>query len=124
ITDGRNFQPGLYEVVVGRKILQRLEGMGVGRSFKLQRRDWKIVGVFDAGGSGFESEIWGDVDVIGSAFNRGDYHSVTLRMRDPSTISAFNSELEHNPRMQVQAVQERKYYEDQSGVVSGQLLGL
>ena len=52
------------------------------------------------------------------------YHSVTLRMRDPSTISALNSELEHNPRMQVQAVEERKYYEDQSGVVSGQLLGL
>jgi hypothetical protein len=45
-------------------------------------------------------------------------------MRDPSTISALNSELEHNPRMQVQAVQERKYYEDQSGIVSGQFLGL
>src|SRR5262249_17938217 len=58
------------------------------------------------------------------AFNRGGYHSVTLRMRDPSAISALNSELEHNPRMQVQAVQDRKYYEDQSGVVSGQLLGL
>jgi len=101
-----------------------VEGMAIGRSFTLQRRDWMIVGVFDAGGSGFESEIWGDVDVIGPAFNRGGYHSVTLRMRDPSTISALNSELEHNPRMQVQAVQERKYYEDQSGVVSGQLLGL
>ena len=63
-------------------------------------------------------------DIIRPAFNRGGYHSVTLRMRDPSLISALNSELEHNPRMQVQAVQERKYYEDQSGVVSGQLLGL
>src|SRR5712691_3719076 len=124
VTDGRNFQPGLYEVIAGRKIFERLEGMEIGRSFKLQRREWKIVGVFDANGSGFESEIWGDVDVIGPAFNRGGYHSVTLRMRDPSTISALNSELEHNPRMQVQAAQERKYYEDQSGVVSRQLLGL
>ncbi|MBI1814560.1 MAG: hypothetical protein HYR72_06255 [Deltaproteobacteria bacterium] len=57
--------------------------------------------------------------VIGPAFNRGGYHSVTLRMRDPSMISALNSELEHNPRMQVQAVQECKYCEDQSGIVSG-----
>ena len=124
VTSGRNFQPGLYEVIVGRKIFERLDGMDIGRSFKLQRHDWTIVGVFDASGSGFESEIWGDVDVVGPAFNRVGFHSVTLRMRDPSTISAFNSELEHNPRMQVQAVQERKYYEDQSGVVSGQLLGL
>ena len=124
VTDGRSFQPGLYEVIVGRKIFERIEGVEIGRSFKLQRRDWKIVGVFDANGSGFESEIWGDVDVIGPTFNRGGYHSVTLRMRDPSMISALNSELAHNPRMQVQAVQERKYYEDQSGVVSGQLLGL
>jgi putative ABC transport system permease protein len=94
VTDGRNVQPGLYELIVGRKIFERIEGMAIGRSLKLQRRDWKIVGVFDAAGSGFESEIWGDVDVIGPAFNRSGYHSVTLRMRDPSTISALNAELD------------------------------
>src|SRR5262249_33020096 len=124
VTDGRNFQPGLYEVIVGRNIFTRIEGMEIGRSFKLQRRDWKVVGVFDADGSAFESEIWGDGAVVGPAFNRDGYHSVTLRMRDPSPISALNSELEDRPRMQVQAVQESKYYEDQSGLVSGQLLGL
>jgi putative ABC transport system permease protein len=124
ITDGRNLQPGLYELIVGRKIFERIEGMEIGRSIKLQRRDWKIVGVFDAGGSGFESEIWGDTAVIGPAFNRSGYHSVTLRMRDASTISSLNADLEHNPRMQVQATQEQQYYEDQSGVVSGPLLGL
>ncbi len=75
--------------------------MAIGRSFKLQRRDWQVAGVFDADGSAFESEIWGDVDVIGPAFNRGGYHWVTLRLRDPSMIGALNSELEHNPRMQV-----------------------
>jgi putative ABC transport system permease protein len=124
VTGGRNFRPGLSEVIVGRNIFERLEGMAIGRSFRLQRRDWTIVGIFDANGSGFESEIWGDVDVVGPAFNRGGYHSVTLRMRDPSTIAALNSDLEHNPRMQLQAAQERQYYEDQAGVVSGQLLGL
>ena len=124
VTSGRQFQSGLSEVVVGRKILERMEGVEIGRSFRLQRRDWKIVGVFDASGGSFESEIWGDADVIGPAFNRSGYQSVTLRMRNPSRISALNAELEHNPRMQVQAVEERKYYEDQSGVLSGLLLGV
>jgi len=124
VTDGRNFQPGLYEVIVGRRVFERMDGMEIGGSFKLQRRDWKIVGVFDAAGSGFESEIWGDVDVMGPAFNREGYQSVTLRMRDASQIGAFNADLERNPRMQVQAIEERQYYEDQSGAVAGQLLGL
>ena len=124
VTDGRTFQPGLDEVIVGRKLFARLENMAIGRSFALQRHHWTIVGVFDADGSGFESEIWGDADVVGPAFNRGGFHSVTLRMRDPSTIGALDAELEHNPRMQLQAIQERQYYEDQSGIVAGQLRGL
>lgn len=125
ITEGRRFQPGLYEIVIGRKLRQRMQGMEVGKTIRLQRKDWTIVGILDAGGSGFESEIWGDVDAMGPAFNRGGgYQSLTLRMRNPRAIRALNAELQRNPRMQVQAVDERKYYEDQSGDVSGQLLGL
>jgi ABC-type antimicrobial peptide transport system permease subunit len=124
IVEGRTFQPGLYEVIVGRKMFDRLEGMGLGRALQLQRRAWTIVGVFDANGSGFESEIWGDADVMVPAFNRIGYQSLTLVMQDPSAIRAFNDELERNPRMQVQAIQERQYYEDQSGAVSGALLAL
>ncbi|MGE3577349.1 MAG: ABC transporter permease [Vicinamibacterales bacterium] len=125
IAEGRRFQPGLYEIVVGRKLQQRMQGMEVGRTIRLQRKDWTIVGILDAGGSGFESEIWGDVETMGPAFNRGGgYQSVTLRMRNPRAIRALNAELQRNPRMQLQAVDERKYYEDQSGDVSGQLLAL
>lgn len=125
IVEGRRFQPGLYEIVVGRKLQQRMQGMEVGKAIRLQRKDWTIVGILDAGGSGFESEIWGDVDAMGPAFNRGGgYQSVTLRMRNPRAIRALNAELQRNPRMQLQAVDERKYYEDQSGDVSGQLLAL
>jgi ABC-type antimicrobial peptide transport system permease subunit len=124
IVEGRTFQPGLYEVIVGRKMFDRMEGMGLGRALQLQRRAWTIVGVFDANGSGFESEIWGDADVMVAAFNRGGYQSITLAMQDPSAIRSFNEELQRNPRMQVQALQERQYYEDQSGAVSGALLAL
>ncbi|MBM3778134.1 MAG: ABC transporter permease [Acidimicrobiia bacterium] len=125
IVEGRRFQPGLYEVVVGRSLNERMVGLEVGRTVRLQRRDWTIVGVFDAGGSGFDSELWGDVDVMAPAFNRGGgYQSITLRLTDPSSVAAFDAELERNPRMQLQVVQEQQYYEDQSGGVSGQLLGL
>jgi putative ABC transport system permease protein len=124
VAEGRTFQPGLYEVIVGRKIFERMEGMALGRALQLQRRSWTIVGVFDANGSGFESEVWGDTDVMSPAFNRGGYQSVTLAMQDPASIHALNEELQRNPRMQVQAIQEQQYYEDQSGAVSGALLAL
>jgi len=125
IGEGRRFRPGLYEVVIGRKLQQRMKDFEVGRTIRLQRKDWTIVGILDAGGSGFESELWGEVDTMGPAFNRGGgYQSLTLRMRNPRAIRALNAELERNPRMQVQVVQERQYYENQSGDVAGQLLGL
>jgi putative ABC transport system permease protein len=124
LVEGRAFQNGLYEIIVGRRIRDRMRDIDLGRSITLQRRQWSIVGVFEANGNGFESEIWGDVDVMGPAFNRDGYQSLTMRMRDPLTIPTFNAELEGNPRMQLQAVQERQYYEDQSGEVSTQLLGL
>jgi putative ABC transport system permease protein len=92
---------------------------------RLQRRDWTITGIFEANGGGFESEIWGDLDVIAGAFNRrGGFQSVTLRLVDPSGVTAFNDELQKNPRLQVQLIQERKYYDDQSAQVSMPLMAL
>jgi putative ABC transport system permease protein len=125
IAEGRNFTPGLYEVVVGRKLYERMAGMGLGRTIKMQRRDWTIVGVLAAGGSSFESEVWGDKEAMGPAFGRGAGAQVlSVRMTDPSTIPAFDEELRRNPRMQVQAIQERMYYEQQSAGVSGPLMAL
>jgi putative ABC transport system permease protein len=125
VREGRRFTPGLYEILVGRKLHERMRGLEIGKTVRLQRKDWTVVGILDADGSGFESEIWGDAEAMGPAFNRGGgYQSVTLRMQNPRAIRALNTELQRNPRMQVQALQERQYYEDQSGAVSGQLLGL
>jgi putative ABC transport system permease protein len=125
IVEGRNFTPGLYELVVGKKAAERYVGLDIGKSIQLQRRSWTVVGIFDAGGSGFESEIWGDVEVMGPAFNRSNgYQSLTLRLKDPSTIDAFNKDLERNPSMQVQVVQERQFYDNQAGGIATALLGL
>jgi putative ABC transport system permease protein len=125
VVEGRSFTPGLYEVIVGRKLFERMANIGLGRTIRMQRREWTIVGVFEANGSAFESEVWGDKDAMGPAFGRGaGAQTVTVRMRDPSAIPAFNEELRRNPRMQVQATQERLYYEQQSAGVSGPLLAL
>ena len=125
IAEGRNFTPGLYEVIVGRKLFERMEGTGLGRTIRMQKRDWTVVGVFEAGGSGFESEVWGDKDAMGPAFGRGSgAQTLTVRMKDPSAIPAFDQELQRNPRMQVQVIQERLYYERQSAGVSGPLMAL
>jgi putative ABC transport system permease protein len=115
IERGRNFTAGLYELVVGRKASERY-GLDVGGTLKLQRQTWNVVGVFSADGNGFESEIWGDVDVLGPVFNRGGgYQSLTLRLADPSSLQAFNRDLQRNPNMQVQATSELQYYEGQAG---------
>jgi putative ABC transport system permease protein len=116
IEQGRIFRAGLYELVVGRKASERYRGAQVGSTITLQRRTWTVVGVFSSEGSGFESEIWGDVDAMGPAFNRaGGYQSLTLRLADPSTVAAFDADLQRNPSMQVQLSSEIAYYEKQAG---------
>jgi len=127
IVEGRNFTPGLYELVVGKKASERYVGLEIGHSISLQRRAWKVVGVFEADGSGFESEIWGDLEVMGPAFNRSNgYSSLTLRLQDPSpaSLDAFNADLKRNPAMQVELIQERTFYDNQAGVISAALIGL
>jgi putative ABC transport system permease protein len=125
IAEGRVFTPGLYELIVGRKAHERYDGLDVGQSINLQRRAWKVVGVFDAEGSGFESEIWGDIDVMGPAFNRANgYSSLTLRLKNPADIVKFNADLKANPAMQVEMKSERQFYDDQAGPISTALLAL
>jgi putative ABC transport system permease protein len=125
VAEGRVFQPGLYEVIVGRKLHQRMQRTNIGDSMRLQKKDWKIVGVFDADGSGFESEIWGDAEVMAPAFNRsGGYQSLTVRLADPTTITAFNDELKRDPQIRVEIKQERAYYEEQSNGITVGILAL
>ncbi|HZA33285.1 MAG TPA: ABC transporter permease [Vicinamibacterales bacterium] len=116
IVQGRQFTPGLYELVVGKQAAERYEGAQIGSTIKLQRRSWQVVGIFSSEGSGFESEVWGDVDAMGGAFNRSNgYQSLTLRLKDPSGAARFDAELQKNPAMQVQLQGERDFYEKQAG---------
>jgi putative ABC transport system permease protein len=124
VAGGRPFKPGLNEIIVGERASERF-GLGVGTEVTLQKRGWQVVGVFASEGSGFESEIWGDVDVMRPAFQRsGGYQSMALRLRDPAELEAFGEELDSNPDFQVEMRQEREYYEAQAGGVANALLGL
>jgi putative ABC transport system permease protein len=125
IKEGRNFTPGLSEIIVGERVRDRMQGLDVGDKVKIQRRDWEVVGVFSADGGAFESEIWGDYEIMGPAFLRGGgANSVVMRVSDPATIPAFALAVKDNPQLQHELKEERQYYEDQSGVVARPLLAL
>ena len=116
VVQGRRFTPGLDEVIVGRKLLDRIEGLGIGKPVKYQRKQFQIVGIFEADGNAFESEIWGDFDVLGAVFQRGaGSNSLVVRMNDPADIPALDAWIKAQPNLQLQAVEERKYYEEQAG---------
>ena len=103
----------------GRKLLDRIQGLRLGGAVKYQRKEFKIVGIFASSGGAFESEVWGDYDVFGATFQRGSgSNSVVARMRDAGDIPALDRWIRGQPQMQLQAVSERKYYEDQAGPLS------
>ena len=125
ITRGRKFTPGLYQIIVGDRIVDRIKGLDVGQKVKIQKQEWEVVGTFASRGGAFESEIWGDAEVMGPAFQRtGGSNSLVVRLKDASTLAAFDKDIRANPQMQLRVAEERKYYEDQAGPVAGPLMAL
>jgi len=125
IVEGRNFTPGLFEVIAGKKISDRVQGLDVGSVLNLQKKDWKVVGLFTADGSSFESEIWGDYDAMAPAIHRnGGCESLTLRLTNPSVLAGFDKDVRASPRVQLEMDSEPKYYENLAGPTAQALLGL
>ena len=116
VIDGRPPKPGTDEVMIGRGIRGGFRGMEIGESFDLKKnRPVKVVGVFEAGGSSFESEVWADVDTARSSFGReGLVSSVTVRLDSASKFEAFKATMESDKQLGLQAMTEKKYYEKQS----------
>jgi putative ABC transport system permease protein len=125
IVAGRSFTPGLDEVIVGRKLTKRIRGLELGKDVQYQQKRFRIVGLFESSGGAFESEIWGDFDTLGAIFQRGaGSNSLVVRMKDPAAIPELDRWIRAQPQMQLQAVQERKYYEEQAGPLARTLRGL
>ena len=114
LKEGRMPRPGSAEVIAGESIARRFQGCGMGETLRFGMRDWRVVGIFDAGSTGFSSEIWGDSDQMMQAFRRQVYSSVIFRLRNSSDFDAFKARVESDPRLTVEAKRETRYYLDQS----------
>lgn len=118
VREGRVPRFGTTEIMVGRSIAERFEGAEIGQTLRFGGRDWTVVGVFDAGGAGFDSEIWGDGEQLVQSFRRQTYTSVVARLADAGSFDAVRQRLESDPRLTLEVKRERRFYEEQSQVLS------
>jgi putative ABC transport system permease protein len=116
VVAGRPPKPGADEVMIGSRIRGRIAGLELGQSFELKKnRSATVVGVFDAGGSSYESEVWGDSELVRQAYHReGIYSSVRVQLESPTKFDAFRAGVENDKRLGLQAVRETTFYEKQS----------
>lgn len=121
VTEGRPAKPGTDEVIVGRRIIGEFIGVELGKSFEIKKnRSVNVVGVFEAGGSQFESEIWADVDTVRAAFGReGSVTSMTVTLESPSKLEPFKAAIESDKQLNLQVEAERAYFERQSENTAG-----
>ncbi len=117
---------GSTEIIVGESIARRFKGVGVTGTLYYGTRYWQMVGIFEAGNTGFSSEIWGDADQFMQAFRRSSYSSVIFRMRDSSEFQNIKSRIENDPRLPLQVKRESRYYAEQSEIMARflRILGL
>ncbi len=118
VVQGRMFQPGTSEIIAGVKIARGFAGTGLGEQIRLGGREWTVVGIFDAGRSGFGSEIWGDVDQLMQAFRRNAYSSVIFRLAHQYTFESVQLRITKDPRLTLEAKPEIEFYAEQSEVMS------
>jgi putative ABC transport system permease protein len=116
ITEGRMFQPGLSEIVVGRNASRTYAGLTLGTTVQFGGGRWQVVGIFDTGGSAFDSEIWCDAKLLNEILKRPDniFQSVTVHLASPQTFQQFKDAVTSDPRMNVDVTREIDYYAKQS----------
>src|ERR1700684_4231702 len=115
LVEGRWFQTGPREVVVSKSIRSRFSHANIGDTMDFGKGSWKVVGVFDAGGSAYESEIWGDVNQMAADFDRqGGYASAYLRATDPIAADALKNRVSDDQRLKLEGMLETDYYAKQT----------
>lgn len=120
ILDGRRFEAGRNEVIVGRAAASQFAGLEVGNVLRWGENEWTVVGVFAADGGLAESEIWCDAGVLQPAYRRGDtFQSVYARLESPDAFTGFKDALTSDPRLDVKVIRESEYYEEQSQILIG-----
>lgn len=123
LSDGKMFEPGRGEVIVGERLAQRFPRLRLGERVELGRLEFQVVGVFTTGGS-FDSEVWGALEDFGNAFRREDVSSVLLRAPTPEAVEALVARVAGDQRLRLQAKPEIEYYADQTTATAGQFVAL
>lgn len=118
IIAGRMFRPGTAEILVGRNIVRRFAVGGLGEQIHFGARGWTVVGIMDCGGTAFDSEIWGDVDLLMTNFRRPVYSSVIVRLNDPTRFPSLRERILRDPRLTVDVWREAEYYAAQSRLMA------
>ncbi|NQD36955.1 ABC transporter permease [Permianibacter sp. IMCC34836] len=118
IVQGRMFRPGSAEVIAGRAIAERFQGAGLGETIRFGQRDWVVVALFDAGKTGFNSEIWADSELMMQSFRRSVFSAATFKLTESGQFDAVVKELDADPRLTVEAKRETQFYADQSRVMA------
>lgn len=125
LEQGRWFEPGRNEVVVGAGAARAFAGTDVGHTIKLGTHEWLVVGVFSAGGGVAESEIWTDAAVLQPAYHRGDtYQSVLARLSSTGSFQAFKDALTSNPRLSVKVLRQSEFFAEQSTFLTNFIRGI
>jgi putative ABC transport system permease protein len=129
IVDGRMLKTGLREVLVSRSVSNRFKDGRIGDAIRIGRTDWKVVGIFDAARTPYDSEIWGDYGDVAQEFDRPLYSSLLVRCADENSLKEVQQKIVDDRRLQMDAPRETKYFESQVGTaapmkVLGYLVGI
>jgi len=114
MVEGRFFKSGLREVIASRKIAGRFQNCGLGDKVKFAKGYWTVVGVFEAGDTAYDSEIWADVNDLATDFDREAYSSVMVRAADAGSIAGLRDQISNDRRLHLKPQTEREYYESQT----------
>jgi putative ABC transport system permease protein len=118
MVEGRYFRPGLREVVVSKRISERFQNCALGDKLKFAKGYWTVVGLFEAGNSAYNSEIWTDVDDLGQDFDREDYTDVFVRAADSSAVAGIQDQVANDRRLHLKPITERDYYASQTSTAA------
>ncbi|MCC6671974.1 MAG: ABC transporter permease [Planctomycetes bacterium] len=121
---GRMFEPGKYEIVVGRSLVGRVPGCQLGGALTLSNYTWQVVGVADSAGQAYDSEIWLDVEIFLRLLDRPGFSTVIARLHAPGELPALRRRVEDDPRLNVTVKTERQYFTEQAGALATVLKAL
>jgi len=125
IVEGRMFEPGRNEVIAGVSAAREFAGLDVGKTIKLGKTEWNVVGIFSAGGGVGESEMWAGTTALQEAYQRGDsYQSVYVKLASPGKYQEFTNSVTSNPQVKVKVARQTEFYAEQSTATTAFISGL